>query len=434
MKNRLAEKRRVVVTGLGIISPLGIGKDEFWKNCINGKSGVKKIDRFPVDQYKSQICAPVDNFDPKEFELKENQILRLDRYAQFAVAAAKMAMKESNIDISEINLRRAGVSIANAITGTPFMEEEFLRQTENCTEPFNAAWTSKALYPALTYSTASLEVAAEFNFRGPCPTLPTGCAAGLDAIGFSFDMIRNGYSDVMITGASEAPICPVTLAAFDVLGAVSSKRNDTPEKASRPFDKERDGFVLGEGCGILILEEREHALKRGATILAEIYGHGSTCNAYHMTELLPDGEDLRRALEIALDDAGVSPEQIDYINSHGSSTQQNDVNGTAAYKAVLGNRAYEIPVSSLKSMNGHALAAASAMEVVACVQSLVTKEIHPTINYENPDSRCDLNYVPNKSIKKDDLKLILKDASGFSGIHSALVFGIESALEGEQRL
>lgn len=430
MKNRSSEKRRVVVTGLGVISPIGIGKEEFWKNCIAGKSGVKRINRFPVDQFKSQICAAVDDFEPREFDLKENQIVRLDRFAQFAVAAAKMAIKDSKLNINEINLRRAGVSIANAIAGTTYMEEEFTRQTERCTEPFNAAWTSKALYQAFTYSTASLEVASEFKFRGPCPTVPTGCAAGLDAIGFSFDMIRNGYSEVMITGASEAPICPVTLAAFDVLGAVSSKRNHTPEKASRPFDKERDGFVLGEGCGIIVLEEREHALKRGATILAEIYGHGSTCNAYHMTELLSDGDDLKRALEIALEDANISPDQVDYISSHGSSTPQNDVNGTAAYKAVLGPRAYEVPVSSLKSMNGHALAAASAMEIVACVQSLIHKEIHPTINYEYPDSRCDLNYVPNKSIKKDNLKLILKDASGFSGIHSSLVLGVESFLGG----
>jgi 3-oxoacyl-(acyl-carrier-protein) synthase len=432
MKNKLSKKRRVVVTGLGIISPIGIGTEEFWKSCINGKSGVKKIERFPVDQFKSQICAPIDDFDPGEFDLKENQILRLDRYAQFAVAAAKMAMAESKININEINIRRAGVSIANAITGTVFMEEEFVRQTEKCTQHYNAAWTSKALYQAFTYSTASLEVASEFNFRGPCPTLPTGCAAGLDALGFSFDMIRYGHSDIMITGASEAPICPVTLAAFDVLGAVSSKRNNTPEKASRPFDKERDGFVLGEGCGILVLEEREHALKRGATVLAEIYGHGSTCNAYHMTELLPDGEDLRRALEIAIEDAGVSPDRIDYISSHGSSTPQNDVNGTSAYKGVLGKRAYEVPISSLKSMTGHALAAASAMEIVACVLSLVNKQIHPTINYEYPDSRCDLNYVPNKSIKKDNLNLILKDASGFSGIHSALVLGTESCVGGAQ--
>lgn len=430
MKRNIAEKRRVVVTGLGVISPIGIGKNEFWKNCINGKSGVKKIDRFPVDQFKSQICATVDHFEPREFNLTENQIVRLDRFVQFAVAAAKMAIKDSKLNVNEINRRRAGVSIANAITGIITMEEEFLKQTERCTAPINVPWLSKALYQAFTFSTASLEVASEFNFRGPGATIPTGCAGGLDAIGFSFDMIRGGYSDVMITGATEAPIVPLTLACFDVLGAVSSRRNDTPEKASRPFDKERDGFVLGEGCGMLVLEEREHALKRGATILAEIYGYGSTSNAYHMTELLPDGDDLRRALEIAIEDAGVSPAQIDYINSHGSSTPQNDVNGTAAYKAVLGDRAYEVPVSSLKSMNGHALSAASAMEIVACVQSLVHKEIHPTINYEHPDSKCDLNYVPNKSIKKDNLKLILKDASGFSGIHSSLVIGIESFFGG----
>lgn len=432
MKKNISAKRRVVVTGLGVISPIGIGKNEFWKNCLNGVSGVKKIDSFPVDQFKSQICAPVTGFDPREFDLKENQILRLDRYAQFALAAAKMAIKDANMNSDKINVRRAGVSIANAITGTSYMEKEFLRQTENGTEPFNAAWTSKALYPAFTYSTASLEVAAEFNFRGPCPTVPTGCAAGLDAIGFSFDLIRYGHSDIMITGASEAPISPVTLAAFDVLGAVSSKRNATPTKASRPFDRERDGFVLGEGCGMLVLEEREHALKRGATILAEIYGHGSTCNAYHMTELLPDGGDLRRALEITLSDAGIPARYVDYINSHGSSTPQNDINGTAAYKGALGKRAYEIPISSLKSMQGHALAAASAIEIVACVQSLVTKQIHPTINYEYPDSKCDLNYVPNTSIRKEDLKLILKDASGFSGIHSALAIGVESFLGGNQ--
>lgn len=432
MKKRVAENKRVVITGVGIISPIGIGKEVFWKNCVRGKSGVKGIEQFPVEQFKSKICAAVEDFEPREFRLKENQLARLDRYAQFALAAAKMAIQDSKLDRNELDCRRAGVSIANAITGTTSMEQEFLKRTEQCTEAFDVAWTSKALYQAFTYSTASLEVAAEFKLRGACPTLPTGCAAGLDAIGFSFDLIRSGYADVMITGAAEAPLCPVTLAAFDILGAVSAKRNSTPEKASRPFDKERDGFVLGEGGGILVLEEREHAIKRRAPILAEIYGYGSTCNAYHMTELLPDGEDLARALEIALADAGVRPEQIDYINSHGSSTPQNDVNGTAAYKAVLGKRAYEVPVSSLKSMQGHALAAASAMEVVACVQSLVNKEIHPTINYEYPDSRCDLNYVPNQSVKPKNLNLILKDASGFSGIHSALVLGTEAPRGGLQ--
>lgn len=432
MENKSAKRKRVVITGLGVISPIGIGKEAFWKNCVKGNSGVRRIDRFPVDQFKSRICAAVEGFEPREFNLTENQLARLDRYVQFALAAAKMAVQDAKLSSDEVDCRRAGVSIANAIAGTTAMEQEFLRRTEQCTGPFDLAWTSKALYQAFTYSTASLEVAAAFHFKGACPTLPTGCAAGLDAIGFSFDLIRDGYADIMIAGAAEAPICPVTLAAFDVLGTVSAKRNHAPEKASRPFDKERDGFVLGEGCGILILEEREHALNRKASILAELYGYGSTCNAYHMTELLPDGEDLARALAIALADAGAGPEQIDYINSHGSSTPQNDVNGTAAYKTVLGERAYEVPVSSLKSMQGHALAAASAMELVACVQSLVNKEIHPTINYEYPDSRCDLNYVPNHSIRPERLNLILKDASGFSGIHSALVLGSPGALEGIQ--
>ncbi|MEH0020313.1 MAG: beta-ketoacyl-[acyl-carrier-protein] synthase family protein [Desulfobacter sp.] len=415
------EYKRVVVTGMGIISPCGTGLETFWENIIAGKPAITEIQGFDPSGFKSQIAGQVMDFNPRQHGLSESQINRSDRYTQFALAGTRMAMDHSALDMDGIDPERIGVSISNAIAGTKFMEEEFLRLTENGTRPIDMTWASKALSQAFSFNVASSEVAAEYNCNGPCTTLPTGCAGGLDAIGFSLECIRSGDVDVMITGASEAPLTPITVGAFDVVGALSSKRNHIPAQASRPFDRDRDGFVIGEGCGILILEEMEFARNRGATILAEVSGYGSSCNAFHMTDLHPSGKALAAALDVALRDACMDPERVDYISAHGSSTPQNDVSETAALKRVLGDHAYEIPVSSLKSMCGHALAAANSIAGVAAVLSIEHNQVHPTINYEFPDPDCDLNYVPNEAIEAE-VNVAVKIGSGFSGIHSAVVF------------
>lgn len=420
-KNRANNrKRRVVITGMGIVSPIGVGVDVFWENALAGRSGIVAVDRVPPEWFRSQVAGQVPKFDARDYGVRETQIRRLDRYVQFALAAAAMAVEQAKFQ--GVDEHRIGVSIANAIGGTNLMEQEFLSLTERGRAALDPTWAVKTLYQSATFNTASTEVGTVYGTKGPCVTLPTGCTAGIDALGFSLDLIRNGDADVMITGASEAPLCPIAMAAFDVVGALSTKRNAEPHRASRPYDLERDGFVLAEGAAVLILEEREHALRRGARPLAEVHGYGSTSNAYHMTDLPAGGEQLAKSLQVALDDAGLSPERIDYLSAHGSSTRQNDVNETAAYKRVFGKRAAEIPMSSLKSMVGHALSAANAIELVASVKTLQTGWMHPTINYETPDPDCDLNYVPNRALKKN-VNYLLKNASGFSGIHSAMVLG-----------
>ncbi len=420
MKLDYKRDRRVVVTGVGVIAPNGIGKETFWINTLLGKSGIVEIEFAKVHRLKSTVGGRVSDFDPRVFGLRENQICRLDRYVQFALAATKMAIIEAGLDLTNTEHNEIGVCIANAIGGTKHMEEEFLKLTENGKMPLNPTWAHKALFQASTFNVASAEIAYEYKFKGPCNTVPTGCAAGLDAIGLSLDLIRSGRAKVMITGASEAPLTPMVMAAFDAIGALSSKHNHTPSQASRPFDALRDGFVLGESCGILVLEEREHALRRKAPILAEIKGYGSTSNAYHMTSLPDNGADLARSIEIALQDAKIDPDEIDYINAHGSSTPQNDVNETAAYKKIFGKKANQLLISSLKSMCGHALAAANAIETIATICSIVDQKVHPTMNYSIPDPACDLNYVPNKAAPHA-MKYALKNASGFSGIHSSIV-------------
>jgi beta-ketoacyl-acyl-carrier-protein synthase II len=415
------EKRRIVVTGLGAIAPNGVGLEQFWANSIIGCSGVLPITSFSTDQFKSKIAGTVTNFDPLDYELSRDQIYRLDRYAQFAVAATKMAIDHAGLGMSTISKQRTGVSIANAISGTRYMEREFLRITGNGKSAISPKLASHLLYQSVNFNTPSSEVATSYRIEGPCCTMATGCTAGLDAIGFSCDLIQSGDVDIMITGGTEAPITPIAVAAFDVIGALSSKLNRTPTEASRPFDKDRDGFVLAEGCGILILEELNHARSRGARILAEISGFASTSNAYHMTDLPDSGDELALTIRRALRQADIEPEQIDYINAHGSSTPQNDTNETAAYKKVFGARAYEIPISSLKSMNGHPLAAANALESIATIMTLNTGFIHPTINYSVSDPMCDLDYVPNKC-RRESVSTALKNASGFAGIHSALVY------------
>ncbi len=411
--------RRVVVTGVGIVSPNGVGKETCWKNMINGVSAVKKVTEFDVSMFNTKIAAQVHDFDPVKLGLTHDEAVRMDRYVQFAVVAARMALEDSGINLQKENRERIGVSLANAICGTKYMEEEFALVTDSGNKPIDPTIVRPDLYDAAMFNTPSSEITAKYGLRGVCNTISTGCTAGTDSVGFSFETISDGDADIMITGAAEAPITPITFGAFDTVN-VLSVHNEHPEKASRPFDAKRNGFVISEGAGILVVEELEHAKKRGARIYCEIVGFGTTNNAFHMTDLPPAGDAKAECIRLALEDANVKPEQIDYINAHGSSTRQNDVFETNAYKMVFGDHAYKIPISSLKSMIGHPLAGANGIEL--CIGSLIFERdiLPPTINQEFKDPQCDLDYVPNVSRKKR-VNYMLKTSSGFSGIHSAMV-------------
>ncbi len=412
-------KRRVVVTGLGVISPNGIGKDACFKAMTGGVSAVRRVDMFDVSMFRTRIAAYSKEFNPFELGLDEEEVKRMDRYVQFAVVAAGMAVKDAGLDFSKINRERAGVSLANAICGTKFMEEEFVLVTDNGRNPIDPRLVRPYLYDASMFNTPSAEISAKYHLNGICNTISTGCTAGTDSLGFCLETIQDGDMDLMIAGASEAPLTPITFGAFDVVSVLSA-RNDEPQKASRPFDNKRDGFVLSEGCGLLILEELGHALKRGARIYCEVTGYGTCNNAFHMTDLPADGLAMADCIKLALKDAEIGPQDIDYISAHGSSTRMNDVFETNAYKIALGDYAYKIPISSLKSMIGHPLAAANAIEMVVGSMIFEKNLLPPTINQEVRDPQCDLNYIPNKAIEKK-IDLFLKTSSGFSGIHSSLV-------------
>ena len=415
----MERKRRVVVTGIAVISPNGIGKDNAFNAMINGKSAVRLVDGFDVTAFNTRIAAEVRDFDPFEFGLTHNEAVRMDRYVQFAVVAADMAIKDSGLDFSKEEPGRVGVSLANAICGTKYMEEEFSLVTDNGKNPINPKLVRPDLYDAAMFNTPSIEISARYGLRGVCNTISTGCTAGTDSLGFCLEAIQDGEADMMIAGASEAPLTPITFGAFDVV-SVLSVRNDAPEKASRPFDNKRDGFILSEGAGILILEELNHALKRNARIYCEVLGFGTSCNAFHMTDLPADGTAMASCINLALKDSAVKPADIDYINAHGSSTRMNDIFETSAYKMVFGDYAYKLPASSLKSMIGHPLAAANAVELVVCAMIFQENILPPTINQEEKDPLCDLNYIANEAIQKK-VNTIIKTSSGFSGIHSSLV-------------
>jgi beta-ketoacyl-acyl-carrier-protein synthase II len=413
-------KRRVVITGIGVVSPNGIGKDNAWEAFANGKSGIDLVAGFDVSVFNTKIAAQVKDFDPFKLGLTHKEAMRMDRYVQFALAAGKMAIEDSKLDFSKEDLQRVGVCLANAICGTKYMEEEFALVTEDGRKPIDPGLVRPDLYDAAMFNTPSIEISARFGLNGICNTISTGCTAGTDSLGFGLESIQDGEQEVMICGAAEAPLTPITFGAFDVVN-VLSVHNDEPQKASRPFDNKRDGFVLGEGAGILILEELTHALKRNAPIYCEILGFGTSCNAFHMTDLPSDGHAMETCISLALKDAGVNPGQIDYINAHGSSTRMNDIFETSAYKAVFGDYAYKLPISSLKSMIGHPLAAANAIEMTMTSMIFGKDLLPPTINQEEKDPQCDLFYVPNQAISRK-VNMILKTSSGFSGIHSSIVF------------
>ncbi len=410
--------RRVVITGLGIISAAGEEKNEFYQNLINGKPCIERVENFDVSLFVSKIASQDLDFDPLKFGITEHK--RMDRYVQFGIAAAKQAVEDSKINFRKLEQRRCGVILANAICGTRFMEEEFLLVTEWGKKAIDPQKGRPYLYDAAMFNTPSAEVGAIYETQGINCTVSTGCTAATDAFGFAYELIRDGRQDVIIAGASEAPVCPITFGAFDVVN-VLAKNNDEPHKASRPFDNKRNGFVISEAAGVLILEDLEHAKKRGVDIYAEIMGYGTSCNAYHMTDLPENGEPMARCMEIAISEAGIKKEEIGYINAHGSSTRQNDAFETDAYKQVFGDLAYKIPISSIKSMIGHPLAAANAAESVLCCMIFKEGYLPPTINQEEKDPKCDLDYIPNVK-RKLMPEYILKTSSGFSGIHSSIVF------------
>lgn len=413
-------KRRVVITGLGVIAPNGIGKDAFWSALKSGRSGIRRITRFDPCPFPTQFAGEVD-FDPSLY-ISHKQMKRMDRTSFLAVSAAKMAVEDAKLDIKNEDPDRIGVTIGTAMAGHGKILEQhkvFIEKGPMRIDTFTAI----ASFP----DAPSSQISIELGINGPSFSMATACSSASDAIGYAFNAIRNKALDIVIMGGADAPIFAPILGSFCVLRALS-KRNDNPEQASRPFDKTRDGFVLGEGAGILILEDMEHAVRRNAHIYGEILGFGMTCDAYHMTKPEPSGKQAIRALKLALDDAGIKPEDVGYINAHGTSTPLNDKNETDVIKDVFSSYAYKLPVSSIKSMIGHLIGAAGSVELIGGLMALEKGIIPPTINYEVQDPDCDLNYVPNKSVKKA-VSIMLKNSFGFGGKNSALVVGKFTPLE-----
>jgi 3-oxoacyl-[acyl-carrier-protein] synthase II len=407
------EKRRVVITGMGVVAPNGTGIENFWDSLVHGRSGIRKITHFDASSYSSQVAGEVDDFDPTNY-MSPKSARRMDRFAQFSVAATRMALDEAGIEISQKNSERTGISLGSALGGIPCAEGQhsiFLEKGLNRVDPLIAI--------KIFSGAATSQVSVEFGITGHSNTIGGACAAGTDSIGYAFYAIKNNLADRMIAGGSEAPIVPLTFGAFCLLKALST-RNGDPTKASRPFDKERDGFVMGEGAGVLILENLESALERGASIYAEVLGYGTTNDAYHMVQPQPTGEQAKKAVQLALCNANVSPSEIDYINAHGTSTPLNDKIETGVIKEIFGEYAYRISISATKSMIGHALGAAGAIELVASVLTLKNQFIPPTINYEFPDPECDLDYVPNIG-RKAVINTVLKNSYGFGGKNSAII-------------
>ncbi len=408
------KKRRGVITGLGVIAPNGIGKEAFWDALAEGKSGIKKIERFDPSPFPTQIAGEVNGFNPKSY-IDFKKIGRMDRTSHFAVAAAKMAVQDAHLVISEQDRERAGVIIGTTMAGNGWILEEYDKVYLKKGPMKINTFTAIASFPDASASQISIEL----GIHGPSLSIATACSSSSDTIGYACSFIRQGNVDMMITGGTDAPLFAPVFSSFCVLRALS-RGNDEPEKASRPFDKLRDGFILSEGAAVLVLEELDHALRRNAHIYAEILGFGVTCDAFHMAAPEPNGKQAARALKLALDDAHIQPQEIDYINAHGTSTRLNDKAETRVIKEVFGQYAYEIPISSTKSMIGHSIAAAGAAELVASILAIEKGIIHPTINYEYPDPDCDLDYVPNKAYRRE-VRTVLKNSFGFGGKNSAIV-------------
>ncbi|WP_327698569.1 beta-ketoacyl-[acyl-carrier-protein] synthase family protein [Streptomyces sp. NBC_00459] len=411
--------RRVVITGIEVLAPGGVGRRPFWDMLSEGRTATRGITFFDPSQFRSQVAAEMD-FDPEQHGLAPQEIRRMDRAAQFAVVAARGAVADSGIDLAAHDPYRVGVTIGSAVGATTGLDEEYRIVSDGGRlHLVDHEYAVPHLYNYFVPSSFSAEVAWTVGAEGPNTVVSTGCTSGIDSVGYAVELIREGSADVMIAGSSDAPISPITMACFDAIKATTPRRED-PEQASRPFDGTRNGFVLGEGCAVFVLEELAGARRRGAHIYAEIAGYATRSNAYHMTGLRPDGAEMAEAITVALDEARMNGDQIDYINAHGSGTKQNDRHETAAFKKSLGEHAYRTPVSSIKSMVGHSLGAIGSIEIAASALAMEHHVVPPTANLHTPDPECDLDYVP-VTAREQLTDAVLTVGSGFGGFQSAMV-------------
>jgi len=406
-------KRRVVVTGIGLISPIGKTIEDYWQALIAGKSGVDYITNFDATEFDTKFAAEVKNLEVTDY-LERKEARRMDTFTQYAVIASQLAINDSELNLENENPARIGVIIGSGIGGMDTFEREYRNYFDKGPRKI-----SPFFIPMMIPDIAPGYISIRFGFKGPNYSTISACASSSHAIGNSFRAIQYGEADVMVTGGSEATVTPMGVGGFNAMRALST-RNDAPQKASRPFDAERDGFVIGEGAGILVLEAEDRAIRRGAKIYGELIGVGYTADAYHITAPASDGDGAIRVMKYALDDAGISINDVDYINAHGTSTPYNDKIESLAIKKVFGDRAYQIPISSTKSMIGHLLGASGCLELIATLLTLKSNKIHPTINYETPDPECDLNYTPNKAIDKT-VDIAISNSFGFGGHNVCLV-------------
>lgn len=414
-------QRRVVITGLGVVAPNGIGKENFWSACISGRSGIRRVTHFDASPLPTRIAGEVANFEPEAFGITRGDVLHTDRNTQFALAAANLALEDAGLpnELSEAERDQMGVYIGSAMASITAGEQLWCQMTGRGAHSPRDTMNGMVPVTLLSTNAPAAAIAAHRHLHGPCMVIATGCSAGADAIGEAFWAIQEGQADCMLAGGADSAINYGGFAAFCVLGAMST-RNEEPESASCPYDRRRDGFVMAEGAGVVVLEERERALARNARIYAEMIVFVSNSNSHHMTALPPDGAPLQQLIRQALDETGIAPAQLGYINSHGSSTPTNDIVETAAYKAVFGEYAYRIPISATKSMIGHTQGAASAIETVVTALVLERQVIPPTINQQYPDPLCDLDYVPNIA-RRATIDVALTHSSGFGGVNNLLI-------------
>jgi minimal PKS ketosynthase (KS/KS alpha) len=411
--------RRVVITGIEVLAPGGVGAKDFWNLLSDGRTATRGITFFDPSPFRSRVAAEID-FDPGFHGLSPQEIRRMDRAAQFAVIAARGAVADSGIGLDTYDPYRLGVTIGSAVGATMGLDEEYsVVSNSGRLHLVDHEYAFPHLYGYLVPSSFAAEVAWSVDAQGPSTVVSTGCTSGIDSVGYAVELIREGSADVMVAGSSDAPISPITMACFDAIKA-TTPRYDDPEHASRPFDRTRNGFVLGEGSAIFVLEELHSARKRGAHIYAEIAGYATRSNAYHMTGLRPDGAEMAEAIRVALDEARMNTTDIDYINAHGSGTKQNDRHETAAFKRSLGDHAYRTPVSSIKSMVGHSLGAIGSIEIAASALAMEYNVVPPTANLHTPDPECDLDYVPLVA-REQLVDAVLTVGSGFGGFQSAMV-------------
>ncbi|GAB4388441.1 MAG: beta-ketoacyl-ACP synthase II [Thermodesulfovibrionales bacterium] len=407
------EKRRVVITGVGLVTPLGVGVEKSWEALVSGRSGIRRITRFDASEFPTQIAGEVEGFNPEDY-IEPKEVKKMDRFIQFAMAAARMALDDSGLKITAANAERVGVIVGSGIGGLPAIEhyhKVLLERGPRRITPF--------FIPMLIINLASGQISIKCGAKGPNSAAVTACATGSHSIGDAFRLIQHGYADAMIAGGSEAVITPLGIGGFNAMKALST-RNDEPERASRPFDAGRDGFVMGEGAGIVVLESLDSALKRGARVRAELVGYGMSADAYHMTSPAPEGEGAARCMKVTLADGGVRPEEVVYINAHGTSTKYGDELETAAIKSVFGDHARRLMVSSTKSMTGHLLGAAGGVEAVFTVLAMEKGIVPPTINLDDPDPECDLDYVPHKA-REAEVPCAMSSSFGFGGTNACLL-------------